>query len=287
MPRPIHAVALLLLLPAGALSQGAQYTAAISDLNVLENAMTQFHIDTNWYTTIENLDDTPQFTAGFPWQWINNDGGTQVINVTTGDWNPTRRNLTTGVLQYQGPYVNFPRGTDGPASEYDPYTPIDPWGNPYYFYTPLGLARPIPQDLSSSEGYGDVFDRFAFVSHGADGVLSSDDVIRLFGSGVGNASPTVTRAEFSESTSRGGGVITVRGWKLGDTQGSGAVLINGSETGSATTWNTTRIEVPLGDTPVSGASITIRLPSGAVLGPVPLQGGGPPLSEPQWFLYGE
>lgn len=79
--------------------------------------------------------------------------------------------------------------------------PIDPWGNPYRFYSPLGLigsrATESEQEALNSDEFSDGvltkqddrFDSFAIVSFGPDGVRDSDsanedDIVVLFESEV-------------------------------------------------------------------------------------------------------
>lgn len=75
--------------------------------------------------------------------------------------------------------------------------PLDPWGNPYRFYSPIGIvgsraAESAPEALDSDEfsdgaltTQDDRFDTYAIVSYGANGESDSasetdDDVIYLF-----------------------------------------------------------------------------------------------------------
>ena len=133
--------------------------------------------------------------------------------------------------QWQGPFAQFTRvfistgtGTDTTGGdEFDSTRtrldyPMDPWGNPYYFYSPEGVVgslagsiaqgqtRPTDFQLGSTS-WGDGlltrldrrFDRFAVVSFGPDGVsdrtaiagssstglpLRGDDIVYLFGTVV-------------------------------------------------------------------------------------------------------
>ncbi len=77
--------------------------------------------------------------------------------------------------------------------------PLDPWGNPYRFYSPLGIigtgayaARTVDDYNSADFSNGrlttddDRFDRFAIVSYGPDGLpkeseSDEDDIIYKFG----------------------------------------------------------------------------------------------------------
>lgn len=122
------------------------------------------------------------------------------------------------VDNWQGPFINFNRffkGLDGnrlktnamdsDTNEVSRDFPLDPWGQPYRFFGPLGILgsdafdpRPFTQwnvdnmfDLVQIERSGDQdpFDRFAIVSYGADqepnrfsdNTNEGDDIIYMFG----------------------------------------------------------------------------------------------------------
>ncbi|MBN1868196.1 prepilin-type N-terminal cleavage/methylation domain-containing protein [Candidatus Sumerlaeota bacterium] len=113
---------------------------------------------------------------------------------------------------WSGPFINFHRdfakqwNAANPASRISVYFdhPLDPWGQPYRFYSPVGIIgtnaySTTPSDwrqTSFSDGNltttDDRFDRFAIVSFGPDGedayskestvngTQNDDDVVYLF-----------------------------------------------------------------------------------------------------------
>lgn len=116
--------------------------------------------------------------------------------------------------EWDGPYMTFQRYYVNPSSNnptQDGTTargdfPLDPWGNPYRFFSPIGLIGssandPLRQISLSTFSDGtvttqdDVFDRYAIVSYGPDGdspgssntgiggILdeNDDDIYYLFG----------------------------------------------------------------------------------------------------------
>lgn len=120
------------------------------------------------------------------------------------------------VINWNGPFMNFqrfyygPNGINPPGSNgypqggyfYRDY-PIDPWGNPYRFYSAAGIigTSAINWDpASSNDDFSDGqltttdprFDRYAVVSFGRDGIsdtfsasgsnLSQNDIFYIFGS---------------------------------------------------------------------------------------------------------
>ncbi len=261
--------------------------ATEADLQALTSAMELCQLDTARYTTIENLDDTSFMNSTNPFQFINDGGGALVIVPGKGDVEPVRRDLVNGALPWQGPYVNVPpQRLDGADSEYDEGTILDFWGNPYYFYTPLGLVDPIAEAITLRD-YGDAFDRYTFVSFGPDGVMSGDDVIWPFGSGL--TVPTISAAEFVPTTVRGGETWTleVRGYNLGASQGSGDILFDGMPDGSVTitSWSGNRIEAQTSSMPTEGVIVSVETSGGSTTRSVALMNGSSASAIPSWTLY--
>ena len=113
------------------------------------------------------------------------------------------------LTNWQGPFLQPKDVYIGDAQSDDPADldiyqiqydyPLDPWGQPYRFYSPLGLvgtsAEAYDPDTWSQLGFSDGhittdenrFDRFAIVSYGPDQdsdwqrTLASDDIIYFFG----------------------------------------------------------------------------------------------------------
>lgn len=124
--------------------------------------------------------------------------------------------ITTMVEEWQGPFLNLQRVYTGSEDPKDPNFvngravhldfPLDPWGEPYRFYSPIGIVgtnayrgtTPIDDALgvSFSDGYLTTnddrnFERYAVVSYGGDQLPETslpgneyrDDIIYLFGTG--------------------------------------------------------------------------------------------------------
>ncbi len=116
------------------------------------------------------------------------------------------------IEDWQGPFMSFQRVNIGDSDTRDPDQlnptliqydhPLDPWGQPYRFYSPVGiigsnaLTAFRPDEWSSADfsdgtvtNTDDRFDRFAIVSYGPDSVPGdyvlgnvSDDIFYEFGS---------------------------------------------------------------------------------------------------------
>jgi prepilin-type N-terminal cleavage/methylation domain-containing protein len=133
--------------------------------------------------------------------------------LTGGDTNPRVRKL---IQDWSGPFITFhrfwynPTGRTGSASYDSPYDPqyrlsedlfldfpLDPWGNPYRFYSPIGIIGDgddergnefnfeNPDDGFSNGRLVDMqgsdegrrFQRYAVVSYGRDGLSDMDPLI--------------------------------------------------------------------------------------------------------------
>ncbi len=121
--------------------------------------------------------------------------------IGTGNSNPLVRKL---VDNWSGPFINFQRfwyNADGVSYD-DPSDtryrdsndmfidfPLDPWGNPYRFYSPIGIRGSgqdhqddfnfINPDTNFSNGEltrndDERFQRYAIVSYGRDGIRDTD-----------------------------------------------------------------------------------------------------------------
>lgn len=115
------------------------------------------------------------------------------------------------VDRWQGPFINYQRVYTGTADPKDPNFqtspfvrldfPLDPWGVPYRFYSPLGLIGTSAETTNYSSltvNFSDGllttnddrdFERYAIVSWGRNGESDlntpsdRDDIIYLFGTG--------------------------------------------------------------------------------------------------------
>ncbi len=264
---------------------------ALVEMQTMANAMEIFFLDTNYYSTLENLDDTRgPAPPDRPWQFIGEGGGTLVISPFEGDVLPNRVNLLTGLFQYQGPYITYQQNRmDGADSEYDPGTPLDPWGNPYYFYTPLGLLEPRQERITQRD-YGDIFDRYTIVSFGPDGIQSSSDIIYQFGGGIQVA--TISVGIFRSIVDEGDrdqdvAVLEIRGYNLGENTGQAAILINNQEIQpTITQWSSTDIEATLDFMPTSGDTLRVRIQSGIETRTVELINEDEATTIGNWELFG-
>jgi hypothetical protein len=212
----------------------ASETAALLDMATMRDAEVWAHLDTNYLHTLENLNDLIDFDTNFYFDDIMDGGGAQVISLLTGRFHPSRLDMRQPLHVWQGPYVTFQQGRisiDGAG--YDPGTPIDPWGNPYYFYTPLGLVRPTLGDITL-EMYGDLFNSYAIVSLGYDGDVSEDDLIVTFG----YPPPSVTTiSSVNPAMTYPGRTVTVRGYQFGPGQETSWVELGGRKVDSVESWD--------------------------------------------------
>ncbi len=254
-------------------------SATLADMNAIVTAMGLARLDTTYYTSIENLND---FIASSPprnaFDDIDDRGGTRVIDPRTGRWTPDRKDLVGAFFSWKGPYLSVQSSRisiDGDG--YDPGTLLDFWDTPYYFFTPLGLARP-DEGTITLDLYGDRFHQYAIVSLGPDRKKSGDDIVVFFGSppSVLSAS-SVTPATASKSTR-----VTIRGYKFGSTQGSSRVVINDREIDTIESWSDREIVF----------NTTHRTPSGPLQVDVNGRRTGPTLrfdlllsADPVWPMY--
>jgi len=231
----ISQVVLAWLLCAVAFAQDPRVTATLAELNVLTDAEEQVQLDTTYYVSIENLNDLVAVSQEPAYEAIGDGGGTPVLSPSTGLFKAAREDLVSGnpLKHWQGPYLNFDSNrVDGPASSYDPGTPLDRWGTPYYLFGPHGLIRP-PLGDRGPEFYGDQFDTFAIVSLGPDGTTSGDDLIRVFG-----PSPTaLTLSQASPGSAQPGETVELRGYNFGNSQASSQVLLGTTPLSGIASWS--------------------------------------------------
>lgn len=231
----------------------AMRVAAQADMAALETALTSAFLDLNRFVALENLDDVG-FVTMPPANYIDNGSGPFVMRPERGLFESVRAPVA-GV--WNGPYINYQQGqTQAGTMPYDEGSPLDPWGNPYYFFSPLGLIR---GDFGSVtlELYGSQFDRYAIVTLGPDLVQSGDDEIRLFGPGVtdpvvgsitGPRALTFNLPQGSYFQATPGWPVDVSGYNLGPTQNGSRVMWGTVELTGVTFWSPNRVtvDVPLG-----------------------------------------
>ena len=228
---------------------------ALSDMQTLANAEDICALDTNLYVSLETLNDLSSTPDPASRDNVLANGGTYAVETWRGAFRPGgRMDLVNRTLAWGGPYVTFQSGrTQETVGPYDFGSPLDPWGTPYWFYTPLGLLRG-DSGAVTLEGYGDQFGRYTIVSFGLDGVKSADDLTYQFGPGL---------SSFALSSLRGTGVtpppapnpaqvawgvtsgntITVRGINLGSTQGIGQVMFGAVELTGVSRWTDREVDV--------------------------------------------
>ncbi|MCC5877237.1 MAG: hypothetical protein JJU11_13530 [Candidatus Sumerlaeia bacterium] len=259
----------------------AQSTAAILEMNNLITAMEMFYIDNNRFTTLENLDDLAAPNPDQPWQNINDGGGALVFHPNVGELSRQFFPPET----YLGPYIAGFQGNriEGPNGDYDLGTPLDPWGNPYYFYSPLGLIEPSTDSISLRY-YGDAFDRYTIISHGPDGIpLTSDDLGLQFGVTitVATISSAVVTTELEKSETP---ILRIRGYNLGSEGEESAVLASGSPIdGTILQWSSEEILLEA-TPPVDGTPVSVRLANGTITREVSLV-GGEETRVTEWILF--
>lgn len=223
---------------------------ALQEMQAMVQAQTDCAGDTGYYVALETLNDTTSPGSGDPaHDDLGNEGGTFAIDPATGRFLAGRVDLSTG--GWDGPYLTY--ASDSVQTDPDPYdvgSPLDPWGNAYYLFTPLGLARGDMGE-NSFELLADRFDRFTILSLGSDGARGGgDDLIHAFGdppnamvlsSLQGDAVQTDGTTWFAE----GGTDLAVRGYGLGDAQAAARLLFGETEFDAITDWSDTRIGVRL------------------------------------------
>jgi hypothetical protein len=206
------------------------------DMLALETALNLGVFDTGFYMPLEELNDVSVDTGGgFDFDFINQNSGTHVVRPEKGFFENGRIDLLNAFLAYQGPYVTYQAGqVQTGLTPYDQGSPLDPWGSPYYFFSPLGLINGDMGTISLSL-YGDDFDRYTLVSLGPDGEKSTDDLARSIGGSVTSfviggitGSGVATAADGLSQDVPVGQQVSIQGYNLGDTQGDGVILLNGS-----------------------------------------------------------
>lgn len=270
----------LLIQPALAEEKGA----AGLDMVAIRDAMQLFYLDYNQLTTIENLDDILA-TEGNPfYQGINNNGGALVIDVD--DSRLRRRTLTAGGGIIGPPYLTVNGPVEGADGDYDEGTPLDPWGNPYYLYSPLGLIEP-KGDTISQRFYGDAFNFYSIVSHGTDGLQGGgDDLIVQLPFFINKPALSTAILTQSATKSTAGYQLTIRGYVLGAQTGPATVLINGAPAaGTVTSWTAEEIVASIPGFPGEETTVSVRTSAGTETRTIPLAFGFPLLQASGWEFY--
>jgi len=188
----------------------ARLSAAQQDLDALQNAQQHAAIDTGYFYRLYVLDDTRGGDGVAPSNLANDrvDGirdealRTDVTNpkllfidtktglfLSGGNAIFDRMAQNETSFNWNGPYVNIPRksGLKYPVANVPAGTPLDPWGNPYLFFTKEGLVNDRDGVISTTyigldgNSYNTVrFDRPTILSLGPNGVP---------GNGAGSSEP--------------------------------------------------------------------------------------------------
>jgi hypothetical protein len=207
---------------------GAREIAALSDMAAMRDAEVIAYLDTGCLHPLEDLNDLLSSQTNYYFDNIMDGGGAQTISTITGRFYPQRVDVRWSPHVWGGPYLTYQQGRfsiDGAG--YDPGTPLDPWDNPYYLFTPLGLVRPT-LGMITLELYGDAFDRYAIVSLGNDGVMSDDDIILKFEGSTFGPPTLTTISSLVPAAAIAGQRVTVRGYNFGGTQGASRLELAGA-----------------------------------------------------------
>ncbi len=256
-------------------AQPGSVQAALLDMQSLETGLTAVALDTGYFVALENLDDSAEADVTLPHDDINQGGGAWVIRPERGRFEEVRvvfRPAPFGVggpgLWPSGGYVVFQRGIQTGPTPYDVGSPLDPWGTPYFFFSPLGLIRGDSGALTQ-EFYGDAFDRYALVSFGQNRVFGGgDDLVRLMGVGVTRLAissivgPSVVVRNSpagSDFAAPHRAEITLRGYRLGAEQGDSKVFHDSVELSAVLAWSSTAVTLRLPDGHFGAGALTVRV----------------------------
>jgi len=231
--------------------------ATLSDMTTLAEAEDLVRIDTGYYVSLENLDDISVSGYQPSYNFIGDGGGTPVIDPATARIKPQRVDLIHTFLSWKGPYVTYQQGRTDVDNlfGYDRGTPLDPWGSPYFLYSPAGLVKP-PLSLTLGD-WGDHFSLYAIVSYGPDGLFDGgDDLYYTFGT-----PPTVlTLTSVTPLVVRAGEVLTLKGYHLDDPAAD--LFFNGvAANGGILSREPNRLRRRILETdPLGDVEVTLRLP---------------------------
>jgi prepilin-type N-terminal cleavage/methylation domain-containing protein len=200
----------------------ARYTAAQSDLDGLKTGQEHAAIDTGYFYRLYVLDDTrggdgiapdavnagvpADITDGIRDEHLRADAGTNPENIFIST--VTGEVLLNGqaiygrlanetLFNWNGPYINIVRkykAGEGPP-RVPAGLPLDPWGNPYLFFTKAGLVEEPRGEIvetvtiAGSTHNTKIFDRPTILTLGPDGIpgnggtttfAQGDDMYRQF-----------------------------------------------------------------------------------------------------------
>ncbi len=244
----------------------ANEAVALSEMQTLAQAEDFFAIDTNYYAPFEALNDL-DFIVIPPGNhdYLFFGSGTHLINTLTGQFRTPP--FTSSIPGWVGPYVNYQPGkTQTGLTPYDQGAPLDPWGNPYLLFSPMGLLRG-DTGAFTLEYYGNQFDRWTIVSFGIDRMMSSDDLFYQFGGGISSlgipriTGPDVTMLHYNTGTVFKTGpatLIAIHGYFLGATQGTSKVYFSGVELPNIVAWSDDIVTLTLQPAIAGTGMITVQ-----------------------------
>jgi hypothetical protein len=272
---------------------------ALSNMQAWAEAMDTAEIYSSYYVSPENLNDLSVQNTIPAYDSILDQGGVFVLTPTTGQFSASRRNLvTTGM--WQGPYVTYQQNQTQTTSTtvaipYDVGSLLDPWGNPFYLFSPLGLVRG-DTGQTTLELYGDGFDRYTFVSLGPDGVKSEDDLAYQFGAGITSFSISSLSGPAVQMTSAAGQspakwsadagtTISIRGINFGPSGAAGnQVLFNSQPLPDIISWGPRSVVVSIPSDISGDGSIVVKSGS-AVSNSLALKINPPVTAVKDWILF--
>ncbi len=285
--RTSRMLAALVLGPAIAQAQADKSAVTLSELQTLADAMTLVELDTGYFTTLENLDDLPTFTFVNPFDYIDDMGGALAIRPSRGDFAANPRvdflNLPAS-FAWQGPYISVQSSRiEDSDGDYDQGTILDIWGEPYYFYTPVGLVDPKVEDVTL-RFYGDDFADYRIVSHGPDGVFgTADDLSRFVAPGnITTAQISSTRVATSSRKGAEPYQVRVKGFRFGNAPGTLSV---GGVSLVPDSWSDQLVTAPIGFVPAPNAQTELTPAIGSMLTFGQVVDETPPSGVGDWELY--
>ena len=179
-------------------SEEARISQALNDVDLIAEAEQQACVDTGYYCQLFLLDNAA--TTDTVTQWapeglaLNKvfvDPKTdQMVPDSTIAWQRVRP-LTSNPNRWRGPYSDFKGRLLWDFTGYGDMfgTPIDPWGNPYEFFTTYGWVSPLNGSVGQqvapywkTSGAASLkFDKCTIISPGPDGIIgTTDDIMRQF-----------------------------------------------------------------------------------------------------------
>ncbi len=247
MPRFVHATFVLAVVGiVPAFAQSNKSAVALSEMQTLANAMAIVEIDTGYFTTLENLDDLPSVTSVNDFDYINDMGGALALRPTRGDFDNNPRvdflNLPA-TFGWLGPYVTVQSSRiEDAAGDYDEGSPLDPWGNPYYFYSPVGLIDPKVENVTL-RFYGDEFADYRIVSHGPDGLFNTGDDLTRFVAFVNVSAGQISSTRIVLNSGKGAEPyeVRVKGFRFGN---PGTLTVDGIAL-SPSSWTDQLVTAPI------------------------------------------